>query len=107
MSASFGPLGHTTKGLSWGTGTGARRDSASPLALRVDQGAEDVINDLRDWCQEDGGPLALGVVRDGVVCSVWACCSYVVHEKRCEFCHHAIIYSRSHPEVHEIVRKVV
>lgn len=91
MSVSFGPPSHTTNGLSRGTGLGARRVSASPLALCVEQGAEDVINDLRDWCREDGGPLALGVVRDGVVYSVWARCSYVVHQKRCEFCRHAII----------------
>lgn len=28
----------------------------------VEQGAKDVIHDLRSWCREDGGPLALGVV---------------------------------------------
>lgn len=27
-----------------------------------EQGAEDVLEDLRAWCQEDGGPLAIGAV---------------------------------------------
>lgn len=29
-----------------------------------EQGAEEVLEDLRAWCQEDGGPQALGAVRE-------------------------------------------
>lgn len=34
------------------------------LLCRVEQGAKDVIGDLRAWCRQEGGPLALGVVRN-------------------------------------------
>ena len=37
--------------------------ACSPLCL-AKQGAKDVIRDLRAWCRQDGGPLALGVVRN-------------------------------------------
>lgn len=38
---------------------------ACGLLCRFKQGAKDVIRDLRAWCRQDGGPLALGVVRNG------------------------------------------
>lgn len=28
----------------------------------AEQGAQGVIDDLRDWCDREGGPMALGVV---------------------------------------------
>ncbi len=48
-----------------------------------EQGAEEVLEDLRAWCREDGGPVALGAVRAEVLSRPPAACQ-MCRASRCQ-----------------------